>query len=76
MEPYLLKSIKLEDAYQGPKYYPTGTNTESYTLEIRNGKVSKIYQEQEQLPDLLVVDGLNYLVLPSLREMHCHLKVN
>ena len=47
MEPYLLKSIKLEDAYQGPKYYPTGTNTESYTLEIRNGKVSKIYQEQE-----------------------------
>ena len=54
MEPYLLKSIKLEDAYQGPKYYPTGTNTESYTLEIRNGKVSKILLEWSQLKQAIL----------------------
>lgn len=73
MTHFLLKNINLEESYIGPAHYPTGTQTKNYTIEIKDGKVQQFYSQDDTLPNLSSVDGEGSLVLPTLKEMHCHL---
>lgn len=73
MTHFLLHNILIETAYSGPLDYPTGTQTQTFTLEIQAGKVKQLFPAGQQLPDLPIVEGKGALLLPTLKEWHCHL---
>ncbi len=70
---YLLKNIRMEVAYSGPLEYPMGSDLETFHIEIKDGILMKVFSEKDLLPNLPEIGGNNSLLLPSLKEMHCHL---
>lgn len=66
-----LQNVKIETGYQKEGSFVKGTQTQTIDLEIQAGKVSRIreHQPEKKAP---VIDGKGYLLLPQIREMHCH----
>lgn len=69
-----LRKVRVENAYLAREGFTYGSKTKTVDIEIKNGKISDIMDHQKSnLDGNNEIDGNNYLILPTLREMHCHL---
>ncbi|MBT2598994.1 MULTISPECIES: amidohydrolase [unclassified Oceanobacillus] len=69
-----LRNVRVENDYLEKEGFTYGSKSETVDIEIKNGKISDIIAHQNFRPDgNNEIDGKNYLILPTLREMHCHL---
>lgn len=67
-----LQNVKIETSYAKEGEFVSGTNTQLVDLFIENGKVSKIQNHKQVEDGYEKIDGRKYLLLPGIREMHCH----
>lgn len=67
---YTLKNVRLETGFDYRNDEIVGTKTELFSIEIANGKIKKISQDQT---DASAIDMEGLLMLPSFRDMHIHL---
>src|SRR5690606_38490225 len=67
---YTLKNVRLETGFDYRNDEIVGTKTELFSIEIANGKIKKISQDQT---DESAIDMEGLLMLPSFRDMHIHL---
>lgn len=71
---YWLKNVQLETGYHYLDGIVTGTETESFHVQITAGKITNIVSVDKPLEtNFPVKDAKNYLMLPSFRDMHVHL---
>ncbi|WP_432760121.1 amidohydrolase [Lysinibacillus zambalensis] len=71
---YWLKNVQLETGYQYLDGTVTGTETESFHVQVTAGKITDIVSVDKPLETIFPVkDAKNYLMLPSFRDMHVHL---
>lgn len=71
---YWLKNVQLETGYHYLDGTVTGTETESFHVQITAGKITNIVSVDKPLEtNFPVKDAKNYLMLPSFRDMHVHL---
>lgn len=70
----LFTNACFEVAYSGPEHYPTQTKKITRHIEVTDGHVTALY---ETIPlhqhDYTQIDVGHQLVLPTLKERHCHL---
>lgn len=67
---YALKNVRLETGFEYSNDEIIGTKTDLFLIEIADGKIKKISQDQ---PDASAIDMEGLLMLPSFRDMHIHL---
>lgn len=67
---YTLKNVRLETGFDYRNDEIVGTKTDLFSIEIANGKIKKISQDQT---DASAIDMEGLLMLPSFRDMHIHL---
>lgn len=67
---YTLKNVLLETGFEYDNQEIVGTKTALFTIEITNGKISKISDNQ---PQQEAIDAKGLLMLPSFKDMHIHL---
>jgi len=65
-----IKNVRLEIGFERDDFEVTGTKTALFNLDIKNGKIAKIHQENP-LKDAFDAKGL--LLLPAMKDMHIHL---
>lgn len=65
-----LKNVRLETGFEYDNKTIIGTTTELYCIDIVDGKINKIYDNQ---PNLDCTDAKGLLMLPSFKDMHIHL---
>ncbi|MFC9541140.1 amidohydrolase family protein [Lysinibacillus sp. NPDC056959] len=71
---YWLKNVQLETDYHYLDGTVTGTETESFHVQVTAGKITDIVSVDKPLEtNFPVKDAKNYLMLPSFRDMHVHL---
>lgn len=71
---YWLKNVQLETSYHYLDGIVTGTKTESFHVQVTEGKITDIVSADKPLEtNFPVKDAKNYLMLPSFRDMHVHL---
>ncbi|MFJ8512247.1 amidohydrolase family protein [Lysinibacillus xylanilyticus] len=71
---YWLKNVQLETGYHYLDGTVTGTETESFHVQVTAGKITDIVSVDKPLEtNFPVKDAKNYLMLPSFRDMHVHL---
>lgn len=71
---YWLKNVQLETGYHYLDGTVTGTETESFHVQVTSGKITDIVSVDKPLEkNFPVKDAKNYLMLPSFRDMHVHL---
>jgi len=71
---YWLKNVQLETGYHYQDGTVTGTETESFHVQVTAGKITDIVSVDKPLEtNFPVKDAKNYLMLPSFRDMHVHL---
>ncbi|QPQ31477.1 amidohydrolase [Lysinibacillus sp. JNUCC 51] len=71
---YWLKNVQLETGYRYLYGTVTGTETESFHVQVTAGKITDIVSVDKPLEtNFPVKDAKNYLMLPSFRDMHVHL---
>lgn len=68
----VLKNVRLETGFEyNQSGTVTSTKTDLFSIEIENGKITKISPNQPQLKN--AIDAKGYLMLPSFKDMHIHL---
>ncbi|GGE94546.1 Cytosine/adenosine deaminase [Chishuiella changwenlii] len=65
-----IKNVRLEIGFERDDFEITGTKTALFNLDIKNGKIVKIHQENP-LKDAF--DAKGFLLLPAMKDMHIHL---
>ncbi|MBO9618547.1 MAG: amidohydrolase family protein [Niabella sp.] len=68
---YTLKNVRLETAFIKNESGVTGTKTELFCIEIKEGKIAKIFPNDAALADAIDAKGL--LMLPAFKDMHVHI---
>ncbi|MBM7634844.1 amidohydrolase [Geomicrobium sediminis] len=68
-----IKRVRLETGYLEENEFVYGSATSLVDIQIKNGNVSNITPASEELTDTDAFDGKELLLLPAIREMHCHL---
>lgn len=68
---YTLKNVRLETAFIKNESGVTGTKTELFCIEIKEGKIVKIFPNDASLADAIDAKGL--LMLPAFKDMHVHI---
>ncbi|AIM38485.1 deaminase [Sphingobacterium sp. ML3W] len=67
---YTLKNVLLETGFEYAGDEVIATKTELFSVEIADGKISKISSNQ---PGVAAIDAKGMLMLPSFKDMHIHL---
>lgn len=71
---YWLTNATLETGYQLQHGVISGTQTDTFHIQIENGKIKEILPAKVSITsDLPKYDAKQYLMLPSFRDMHIHL---
>lgn len=68
---HTLKNLRLETGFLKEEIGITGTQTELFCVEIKDGKVIRIFDNDPGLDGAIDAKGL--LMLPSFKDMHVHL---
>lgn len=68
---YTLKNILLETGFVYDEGDVAGTKTDLFCVDIKDGKIAKIFPNNPQLTD--AVDAKGLLMLPAFKDMHTHL---
>ncbi|ATP55658.1 deaminase [Pedobacter ginsengisoli] len=68
---YILKNVRLETGFITEENEISGTHTELFCVEIKDGKIFKILPNVQQLANAVDAGGL--LMLPGFKDMHIHL---
>ncbi len=68
---YTLKNVRLETGFIEDESGIIGTKTDLFSVEIKDGKITKVSTNNPQLTDAIDAKGL--LMLPSFKDMHVHL---
>ncbi len=66
----VLKNVRLETGFVRDDFEVTGTQTDVFSLVIKNGKISEIRPDTDIAG---AVDAKGYLLLPAMKDMHIHL---
>lgn len=67
---YTLKNVLLETGFEYDGSKVVGTTTSLFCIDINEGKIEKIYENQ---PSIEGIDAAGLLMLPSFKDMHIHL---
>ncbi len=67
-----LKNIRLETGYHTTNGFTDRTETITKDVWLLAGKVQKLLDPADSLPGAEIIDGQGALLVPQLREMHCH----
>ncbi len=71
---YCLKNVRLETSFIKENGIVMGTETKLYHLIIEDGKINRIIESTESIPDdVEVKDAKGLLLIPSFIEKHVHL---
>ncbi|MEG0187532.1 MAG: deaminase, partial [Algoriella sp.] len=65
-----LKNVKLETGFEYEEGEVIATKTALFCIEIENGKITKISENQ---PNSNAINAKNFLMLPAFKDMHIHL---
>lgn len=65
-----LKNVRLETGFIYENEQISGTKTELFNLELKDGKITAILPNN---PNAKAIDAKGYLMLPAFRDMHIHL---
>lgn len=65
-----IKNVRLETSFERDDIEVTATNTALFHLDIKDGKIIKIHQEE---PLKNAFDAKGFLLLPPMKDMHIHL---
>lgn len=65
-----LKNVKLETGFEYEEGEVIATKTALFCIEIENGKISRISENQ---PNSNAIDAKSFLMLPAFKDMHIHL---
>lgn len=68
-----LHNVRVETGYLEEDGFTYGSSSETIDIKIENGSVVDKQPHQHHRMKSNDIDGKNYLLLPALREMHCHL---
>ncbi|GAF18873.1 cytosine deaminase [Bacillus sp. JCM 19046] len=68
-----LRNVRVETHYLKHEGFTYGAGTEAIDVKMANGVVTEIQPHDRLKMEKEDVNGRGYLLLPSLREMHCHL---
>lgn len=68
-----LRNVRVETGYLEEDGFNYGSKSETVDLKMENGKIIEVEPHQHLSREVQDFDGKNYLLLPALREMHCHL---
>jgi cytosine/adenosine deaminase-related metal-dependent hydrolase len=66
-----LKNVRLETGFEYDGETIVATRTSLFSIEMENGKFTKISSEQQDMAD--AIDAKGMLLLPSFKDMHIHL---
>ncbi|MFD2554963.1 amidohydrolase [Sphingobacterium tabacisoli] len=66
-----LKNVRLETGFEYDGETIIATKTGLFSIEMENGKFTKISSEQQDMAD--AIDAKGMLLLPSFKDMHIHL---
>jgi len=69
---FLLRNVRLEEAFIRKQDVITATQTGLYDVEVNAGKIAAIHPLGVSL-NLPTWDAAGYLLLPATRDMHIHL---
>ncbi|WP_350262045.1 amidohydrolase (plasmid) [Pantoea sp. BJ2] len=69
---FLLRNVRLEEAFIRNKDVITATQTGLYDVEVSAGKIAAVHPAGVSL-NLPTWDAAGYLLLPATRDMHIHL---
>lgn len=67
---YTLKNVLLETGFEYDNDQVVATKTALFSVDIENGKIKKIYDND---PQKECIDAKGMLMLPAFRDMHIHL---
>lgn len=67
-----IRNVKIETNYLGNEEYFYGTATKTVDVTIKDGKVSAVSDASESPLASDEIEGAHQLLLPGIREMHCH----
>lgn len=67
-----LKNVRVETKYLKNSDFIYGTATELMDIKIADGKISALAKARNEHMSAEDIDGNGQLLLPSIREMHCH----
>lgn len=67
-----LKNVQIETGYKQQGDFVSGTKTENVDILIEDGRVTKIRPHGHDFNGLVVENGHGKLIIPAIREMHCH----
>lgn len=68
---YILKNLRLETGFIKDDCGVIGTNTELFCIEVQDGKIIKISDNDPSLGEAIDCKGL--LMLPAFKDMHVHI---
>lgn len=68
---YNLKNVRLETGFIEDETGIAGTETDLFSVEIKDGKIAKVSTNNPQSADAIDAKGL--LMLPAFKDMHVHL---
>lgn len=68
---YILKNIRLETGFITDETGAKETRTELFCIEVSEGKITKVFNNNPSLPG--AIDGKGYLMLTAFSDMHVHL---
>lgn len=68
---YTLKNVRLETGFITDKSGVIGTQSDLFCVEIKNGRIGKIFKNDAKLA--IAVDAKGQLMLPAFKDMHIHL---
>lgn len=69
---YLLRNVRLEEAFIRKQDVITATRTDLYDIEVNAGNIAAVHPAGVRL-NLPAWDAAGYLLLPATRDMHIHL---
>lgn len=67
-----LKNIQIETGYIFKGDFISGTETKNVDILIDGKRIEKVRPHSNDFNGLNVQDGKGYLIIPAIREMHCH----
>lgn len=67
-----LKNVRIETGYYSHDDYISGTKTKNVDILINEKRIEKIRAHSNEFNGLDVQDGQGNLIIPAIREMHCH----
>ncbi|MGM0123324.1 hypothetical protein IGI37_000690 [Enterococcus sp. AZ194] len=68
-----IRNVLIETNYLQEDGFTYGSQTKPIDIQLKEGKVTKIQNYQSDKKYASEIDGKGLLILPTLKEMHCHL---